>query len=226
MKVLALGDPHGKLPKNLDSIIKKNKIETIICIGEVFPIKRDKKNRGKANMKTGEKILDKLCSYKIPMIFFKGNMFLSGEGLKIFQKLLGKYKEKYPNLKYKRLGKFEIKGRSFIVFDMIYEEHSHQMLSKYFTDARKNEKRIERLNKLLKENKEAILLSHAPPYGYLDKIHSGKHIGSKFLLDTIKKSSPKLVLCGHIHEAKGKAKIGKTEIYNLGCCEDYKIFDF
>jgi hypothetical protein len=226
MKVLALGDPHGKLPKNLDSIIKKNNIEIIICIGEVFPIKRDKKNRGKADMKTGEKILDKLCSHKIPMIFFKGNMFLSGEGLKIFQKLLKKYEDKYPNLKYKRLGKFEIKGMNFIVFDMIYEEHSHQFLSKYFTDKKKNKKRIERLNKLLKENKEAILLSHAPPYRYLDKIHSGEHIGSKFLLDAINKNSPKLVLCGHIHEAKGKAKIGKTEIYNLGCCGDYKIFDF
>jgi len=146
--------------------------------------------------------------------------------LKIFQKLLKKYKEKYPNLKYKRLGKFEIKGMNFIVFDMIYEEHSHQMLSKYFTDAKKNKKRIERLNKLLRKNKKAILLSHAPPYGYLDKIHSGKHVGSKFLLDAIKKNSPKLVLCGHIHEAKGKTNIGKTEIYNLGCCGDYKIFDF
>jgi len=33
MKILAIGNPHGKLPKNLDSIIKKNKIEIIICVG-------------------------------------------------------------------------------------------------------------------------------------------------------------------------------------------------
>ncbi|GAJ23460.1 unnamed protein product [marine sediment metagenome] len=46
MKILALGDPHGKLPKNLDSIIKKNNIEVIVCIGEVFPIKRNKDSQG------------------------------------------------------------------------------------------------------------------------------------------------------------------------------------
>lgn len=221
MKVLALGDPHGKLPKNLDSIIKKNKIKIIICIGEVFPIKRDKKNCGKADLKKGGKILDKLGSYNIPMILFKGNMFLSGKEAKYFRGLI----KKYPNLKYKRLGKLKIKGVNFILFDMIYEKHSHQFLSKYFTDELKNKKRLKKLNKLLKENKDAILLSHAPPYGYLDKIHSGKHIGSKILFKAIKKNSPKLILCGHIHEAKGKTKIGKTEIYNLGCCGDYKIFD-
>ena len=39
-----------------------------------------------------------------------------------------------------------------------------------------------------------------------------------FLLENslIKKHQPKYVFCGHIHEAEGKAKIGKTEIYNLG----------
>ena len=103
MKILALGDPHGKLPKNLGLIIKQNKIETIICIGEVFPIKRDKKNTGKANLRSGEKILDKLCSYNLPMIFFKGNMFRVGEGAKYFRDLIKKYKNKYPNLKYKEL---------------------------------------------------------------------------------------------------------------------------
>ena len=226
MKILALGDPHGKLPKNLDSIIKSNKIEIIVCIGEVFPIKKKKHNMGNADLKKGEKILEKLCSYKIPMIFFKGNMFLSGEFAKYFRGLIKKYKSKYSNLKYKRLGKLSIKGINFILFDMIYEKHSHSFLSRYFTDEIKNKKRLERLNKLLKENKNAILLSHAPPYRYLDKIYSGKHIGSKFLLKAIKKNSPKLVLCGHIHEAKGKTKIRKTEIYNLGCCGDYKIFDF
>jgi len=225
MKILALGDPHGKLPKNLDLIIKKNKIDVLICIGEVFPIKRDKNNSGKANLKKGEEILDKLCSYNIPTIFFKGNMFGSGEGVKYFRNFLEKYRKKYKNLHYKQIGIFKIKGVHFIVFDMIYEKHSHKFLPKHAIDKTKNRKKIERLNKLLKENKNAVLLSHAPPYGYLDKTHLGKHVGSKFLLRAIKKNSPKLVLCGHIHEAEGKSKIGKTKIYNLGCCGSYKIMD-
>ena len=35
MKILALGDLHGTLPKNLDSIVKRNKIEVIVCVGDI-----------------------------------------------------------------------------------------------------------------------------------------------------------------------------------------------
>ena len=63
-----------------------------------------------------------------------------------------------------------------------------------------------------------------PPYGYLDETNhpsapkewKGKHAGSKVIFDYVKKYQPKYVLCGHIHESEGKAKIGKTQIYNLG----------
>jgi len=76
-----------------------------------------------------------------------------------------------------------------------------------------------------------ILICHQPPYGYLDKVNSkfvpkdwvGKHAGSKVVLDYIKKKQPRYVLCGHIHEGKGKAKIGKTEVYNVGSEGDYVL---
>jgi predicted phosphodiesterase len=35
MKILALGDPHGKLPKNINSISKKNKIDLILITGDI-----------------------------------------------------------------------------------------------------------------------------------------------------------------------------------------------
>ncbi len=75
-----------------------------------------------------------------------------------------------------------------------------------------------------------ILVCHQPPYGILDKVTAkfapkhtqGKHAGSKLILDYIKRHKPRYVFCGHIHEGKGEAKIGRTEIYNLGVC-GYKI---
>lgn len=78
-----------------------------------------------------------------------------------------------------------------------------------------------------------VLICHQPPYGFLDKVDnkfapknwSGKHAGSKIILDYIKKYQPKYVFCGHIHEGKGKTNIGKTEIYNLGVAE-HKIINF
>jgi len=105
----------------------------------------------------------------------------------------------------------------------------------------KDKKRIDKANKETKKAKRIlerfdnldILLCHQPPYGYLDKVNfpgapvnwKGKHAGSKIILDYIKKEQPRYVFCGHIHEAKGKAKIGKTQIYNVGFNGDYVLLN-
>lgn len=91
-----------------------------------------------------------------------------------------------------------------------------------------------RIKKILKNMKNIdTLITHIPPYGYLDQVKGehlpkdwvGKHAGSKIILNYIKKEQPKYVFCGHIHEAKGKAKIGSSEVFNLGLC-GYKILNF
>jgi Icc-related predicted phosphoesterase len=50
-----------------------------------------------------------------------------------------------------------------------------------------------------------ILVIHGPPFGILDKTINGNiHVGSKTLEQHIKTlPNVKLVVCGHIHEAKG-----------------------
>ena len=78
-----------------------------------------------------------------------------------------------------------------------------------------------------------ILLCHQPPYGVLDKVSFknapknwiGKHTGSELILNYIKKHHPRYVFCGHIHEGKGKTRIGKTEIYNVGSSGDSVMID-
>lgn len=78
-----------------------------------------------------------------------------------------------------------------------------------------------------------IFVCHQPPYGFLDKVTfkgapkhwQGKHAGSRAILDYIRKNQPKYVFCGHIHEGEGKARIGRTEVYNLGV-GGHKIVEF
>jgi Icc-related predicted phosphoesterase len=91
----------------------------------------------------------------------------------------------------------------------------------------------DKAKKVLKEFSEIdILICHQPPYGILDKINfpgapkywEGKHAGSKAILDYISKEQPRYVFCGHIHEAKGEKKIGKTKIVNLGF-RGWKVLD-
>jgi Icc-related predicted phosphoesterase len=65
-----------------------------------------------------------------------------------------------------------------------------------------------------------VLLSHGPPYGVLDScgvdLRTGqqRHIGSPALGRYIRRHSPRLVVCGHVHEAAGTARVGETLVVN------------
>jgi Icc-related predicted phosphoesterase len=63
----------------------------------------------------------------------------------------------------------------------------------------------------------AILVLHSPPLGHCDSNGAGQSFGSPILLRTIEERSPRLVVCGHIHESWGcESKVDDTPIYNLG----------
>ncbi len=63
----------------------------------------------------------------------------------------------------------------------------------------------------------AVLVLHSPPYGHCDANRSGDRFGSHTLLRTIEERTPRLAVCGHIHESWGcKSKVGRTPIHNLG----------
>lgn len=77
------------------------------------------------------------------------------------------------------------------------------------------------------KEKPDIIMAHNPPYGACDVVgvgesrvegtdNSGEHVGGKGLEEYIKKNSPKIVLCGHIHEARGIEKLKDTYIVNAG----------
>jgi Icc-related predicted phosphoesterase len=231
MKILAIGDPHGKLPRNLDKIFHRNEIELIVCTGDFgFTPKKPwiekswKGIKGTYVTKTYREVVDKICSYGLPVLTLRGNMMLTNKK-PVADKILRKHK----NLINKWTGKYSFNNQNFIFFDLSYEPSTiHKTVDKgafYINRMKKNKTREIKLNKLLKENPNSILITHNPPYGYLDKAYTGKHVGSKILLNAIKKYKPKYVFCGHIHEAKGKAKIGNTFVYNLGWHGDYAIID-
>jgi len=77
-----------------------------------------------------------------------------------------------------------------------------------------------------------ILVTHVPPYGVLDRVESaiippswiGRHAGSRVVLEYIQRQQPRYVICGHIHEAEGSEKVGKSQVYNLGA-GSYKILE-
>jgi uncharacterized protein len=63
----------------------------------------------------------------------------------------------------------------------------------------------------------AFLVLHSPPEGHCDAGGSGDHFGSPALLAAIEQKSPRLAVCGHIHESWGcQSQIDTTPVHNLG----------
>jgi len=58
-----------------------------------------------------------------------------------------------------------------------------------------------------------ILVCHGPPFMAGDKVQHD-HVGDTNLRRRIEEIQPRLVTCGHIHEARGLYRIGETVVIN------------
>ncbi len=61
-----------------------------------------------------------------------------------------------------------------------------------------------------------IILSHQPPRGAQDTLYSGESSGSTGLCRFLEDFQPDLLLCGHIHEARGESLVGECRVVNVG----------
>jgi len=261
MKILVIGDPHGRLPnripKNVDlilltgdigksNLVRKMAFENIERKRKGLPEKKySSKQEKKSYMEiynSSMKILRNL-SKVAPVYFIFGNVEFHDDEIRKMEKKIGlklpyfiKNVNEINNLniinnRIRNFNEIRIGGLEYFVDTSWVREFKPSDYKERLENAKKE---TEKAKKVLKRFKNIdILLCHQPPYGYLDKVNfqgapkhwKGKHAGSKVILDYIKKEQPKYVFCGHIHEAKGKKKIGQTEVYNVGCCGDYVLVD-
>ena len=77
-----------------------------------------------------------------------------------------------------------------------------------------SEDEIARILEIAMEPK-AVLISHPPPFGFGDVTRNGVHVGSRAVKAIVDKYQPRLVMTGHIHEARGIFK-GPSTIVNPG----------
>jgi hypothetical protein len=66
----------------------------------------------------------------------------------------------------------------------------------------------------MEKNQTNILISHAPPYGLLDEVAPGVHVGSTSIRNHLK--SFDIICCAHIHEQRGIVQEGETWVVNPG----------
>ncbi|MEM1607419.1 MAG: metallophosphoesterase [Candidatus Bathyarchaeia archaeon] len=118
-----------------------------------------------------------------------------------------------------------IHGRSILFGDLLLIGIGGSPITPFNTFFEMSEEEIfEVLQKCLKTigdeargSHEMLVVSHSPPKNTkLDRTAFGLHVGSESLRRFIEEYKPLAVVCGHIHEAKGKDSIGRTLIVNPG----------
>ena len=66
-----------------------------------------------------------------------------------------------------------------------------------------------------------VLLSHGPPRDRLDECIGGERVGSRSLRQAIQSQSDlDLVVCGHIHEARGISNLYGATLINASCVDE------
>lgn len=68
-------------------------------------------------------------------------------------------------------------------------------------------------------DEKTIFLTHAPPYGILDDV-LGVHAGSKAVRRIVEEKRPLAIVCAHIHEKEGVAKLGQTTVFKVGAAKN------
>lgn len=62
-----------------------------------------------------------------------------------------------------------------------------------------------------------VLVSHAPPYeSGVDRLWSGRPVGSRAVRAHVEAIRPALVVSGHIHEGRGLGRVGEVPVANPG----------
>lgn len=61
-----------------------------------------------------------------------------------------------------------------------------------------------------------VFVTHTPPIDTKLDDAGGRHVGSTKVREFIERCRPDLVLCGHVHEARGQDMLGKTVMVNPG----------
>ncbi len=188
MKFLVLTDIHGneEVSSWANKLIKENEADFVIILGDITQF--------------GPKSWAEnfLSAFEVPVYSVAGNCDPPKEIMEAIEEkanLMHKKKTVIDGVPFIGLG-----GSNPTIFNTPFELSEEEIESS--------------LEPLMEEN--SVLVLHAPPMGINDTIPSGAHVGSTSIKAIVDKYHPRLVLSGHIHEARGMIEENKTIFINPG----------
>ena len=208
MKVLVGTDFHGKesVFKAFAETAEQNNVDAMAVCGDVTHF---------GSLQEAQRLLTLLTDLRIPVLFVPGNCdppSLAEANIKGATCIHGK------NVSIGDLAFMGVGASPPTPFNTPFELAEGEIMET-LVQASKN----------LPVARWVVLVSHAPPFGtQLDKTSSGLHVGSSSVRAFIEERQPSAVFCGHVHEAKGRDRIGATLIANPGPARhgDYTVASF
>ena len=200
IKILALTDIHDKvssLTSILESVLKEKQVDLITISGDVSDFGGDE---------DVERILRIIEKTGIPFCYILGNCdpMESRNGVKVSGRCVESACATFSGINIIGTG-----GATPTPFGTPFEVSEGEIVGN--------------ITRIMSEccgsgcTVPVMLLIHNPPRGELvDRLRTGLHAGSKKLRDLILQSSPLLVQCGHIHEAPGVERMGRSVVFNPG----------
>jgi Icc-related predicted phosphoesterase len=195
LKILATTDFHGEVEAFRKTVIKATEsgVEVIVVCGDVTHF---------GSLERGRELLSVLGGAPYEVLFVPGNCDppeltkVSVDGVKCIHGIC----ERVVGVEFLGVG-----GSSPSPFDTPFELSEveiAELLGKGSNNC---------------QNGVDVLVSHSPPrYTKADLAFSGEHVGSLSVREFVEKTKPRVVLCGHIHEAVGMDRINESVVINPG----------
>ena len=187
MLIYAVADIHGNVDRlrRIRAVVSDCQPDALVVAGDVI------------NYVQPEKTFQALDQMGLPVLMVRGN---SDPGYS------EKYIGKFSHLTSLHLNRITVKSISFVGL-------SGTIPLPFRNRVRLFEKKLmEKASPLL--DSQTVLVVHTPPWGVLDQVMDRVHSGSKRVRDLVEKTRPRLVICGHIHEAASVAAMGETLVVN------------
>lgn len=196
LRILATTDFHGNIEAIRKTAQKARLLDAdvIIACGDITHF---------GTLKTARQLLTFLTEAHVPILFVPGNCdppTLADEKTETMESIHGKCKQ-VDNINFIGIG-----GSSPSPFNTPFELQETQIATI-----------LKQVHKACPTNGSTVLVSHSPPRDTkVDVAFTGEHVGSHSVREFVEKTRPSLLICGHIHEAKGVDKIGTTFVVNPG----------
>ncbi|MBL8855474.1 MAG: metallophosphoesterase family protein [Planctomycetaceae bacterium] len=193
MKLLAFSDVHTDLMAchRLVEMATKNSVQVAVGAGDFATMRRNL-----------QPVIDVLSGFSCPLVLVPGN----GESIEELQEAC----QRYPHMHVLHGTGAMIEGQSFFGLGYAVPETPFGAWSCDLAE--------DSATAMLRScPTNSVLVTHSPPFGHVDQNSRGQHVGSQAILQTIQRTNPKLVLCGHVHDCwQTSSQVGSTPIHNLG----------